>query len=150
MHCTCFFNQNVIVLPEEITVGYPRPVWGQEGHHALHQRANLPLGALVHLSAGGVVDRLRHRGRRRHRAVADAGETVRRAVDLLTAGRSTRSGKAPAKTGGGSGKNQLFCKGAPESVLERCTFARLADGSTVPLTDTARAALPPEIGRKER
>jgi len=43
-------------------------------------------------------------------------------------------------TGAGTA-NKLYCKGAPEMVLPRCTAARLADGSTVPLTDKARAAI---------
>lgn len=47
--------------------------------------------------------------------------------------RGTRS-----KTKAAGGKNMLYCKGAPESVLARCSYARLADGSTVPFTDSQR------------
>ena len=43
-------------------------------------------------------------------------------------------------TGPGT-SNKLYCKGAPETVLLRCNSARLADGSTVPLTDKARRTL---------
>eukprot|EP00965_Chrysotila_dentata_P055677 1846867-Pleurochrysis_carterae.AAC.1 len=41
-------------------------------------------------------------------------------------GRLTRS---RARSATPSGKNALFCKGAPESVLARCSHARLADGT---------------------
>jgi len=56
-----------------------------------------------------------------------------------TPGRTLRSGKTAAA--GGSGKNQIYCKGAPESVLERCAFSRLADGSTVPMSAADRKAI---------
>ena len=56
-----------------------------------------------------------------------------------TPGRTLRSGKTAAA--GGSGKNQLYCKGAPESVLERCAYARLADGSTVSMSAADRKAI---------
>jgi len=51
-------------------------------------------------------------------------------------GRQLRS-KAQA----GSGKNMLFVKGAPESVLERCSHARLANGDTVALTAAQRKTI---------
>ena len=44
-----------------------------------------------------------------------------------TPGRRTRS----ATKGKGTGTNMLYVKGAPEHVLERCTHARLKDGSKV-------------------
>ena len=56
-----------------------------------------------------------------------------------TPGRQLRSGKTASA--GGSGKNQLYCKGAPESVLERCAYARLADGSTVSMSAADRKAI---------
>lgn len=34
--------------------------------------------------------------------------------------------------------NRLLCKGAPESVIARCSYLRLADGSDVPLSAAAR------------
>jgi len=57
-----------------------------------------------------------------------------------TPGRTTRSGVKTAAAGG-SGKNQIYCKGAPESVLERCAYSRLADGSTVPMSAADRKAI---------
>ena len=39
------------------------------------------------------------------------------------------------------GHNSLFCKGAPESLLPRCAFVRLADGSTIRMTDAWRKKL---------
>jgi len=51
--------------------------------------------------------------------------------------RNTRS----KRTASVAGMNQLYCKGAPESVIERCAFARLADGSTVPFGAAERAAV---------
>jgi len=59
-----------------------------------------------------------------------SGEATDAAGAGTPSGRSTRS---KAGRAGGSGKNMLYVKGAPEQLLERCTFARLADGSTVPL-----------------
>uniref|UniRef100_A0A7S4EYK7 P-type Ca(2+) transporter n=1 Tax=Chrysotila carterae TaxID=13221 RepID=A0A7S4EYK7_CHRCT len=53
-------------------------------------------------------------------------------------GRLTRS---RARSATPSGKNALFCKGAPESVLARCSHARLADGTLVTLSDADRAAV---------
>jgi len=53
-----------------------------------------------------------------------------------SAGRTLRS-----KANSGVGKNMLYCKGAAESVLERCTRARLADGTTVPLSAAQRKAV---------
>lgn len=41
----------------------------------------------------------------------------------------------------GARLNQLFVKGAPESVLPRCAFVRLADGTTVRMTDEWRRVL---------
>uniref|UniRef100_A0A7S0JJS8 P-type Ca(2+) transporter n=2 Tax=Calcidiscus leptoporus TaxID=127549 RepID=A0A7S0JJS8_9EUKA len=49
---------------------------------------------------------------------------------------ATRQTRSKSRAGG---KNMLYCKGAPESVLARCTHARLADGSTVPMTEAQRA-----------
>ena len=40
-----------------------------------------------------------------------------------------------------SGRNVLFVKGAPESVLPRCSHLRLADGSTVRMSDAWRRKL---------
>eukprot|EP00160_Parvularia_atlantis_P015995 Unigene4852_Nuclearia_a/m.14844 Unigene4852_Nuclearia_a/g.14844 ORF Unigene4852_Nuclearia_a/g.14844 Unigene4852_Nuclearia_a/m.14844 type:complete len:1054 (-) Unigene4852_Nuclearia_a:149-3310(-) len=50
-----------------------------------------------------------------------------------TAGVSTRSGKG--------GRNVMFVKGAPEAILERCTFVRLPGGKTVDITDDFRRAI---------
>jgi len=36
------------------------------------------------------------------------------------------------------GKGRMFCKGATEKVVERCTFVLLADGSKVPMTPALR------------
>jgi len=41
----------------------------------------------------------------------------------------------------GLGRNALFVKGAPESVLPRCAFLRLADGSTIRMSDEWRRRL---------
>ena len=41
----------------------------------------------------------------------------------------------------GTGRNALFCKGAPESVLPRCAFVRLEDGTTVRMTAAWRRRL---------
>jgi len=54
-----------------------------------------------------------------------------------TPGRQTRS----ASKGKGSGKNMLFVKGAPERVIERCTTARMPDGSKVPFTEADKKAV---------
>merc|ERR1740139_987415 len=43
---------------------------------------------------------------------------------------------------GGSGKNMIFCKGAPESVLERCAYSRLADRTAI-LTKVSEMAARP-------
>jgi len=64
-----------------------------------------------------------------------ADEPAVRAAD--TPGRRTRS---QAKTPG-TGQNQLFVKGAPERVLERCTHSRLADVSTAPMSAADRKAI---------
>jgi Ca2+ transporting ATPase len=40
-----------------------------------------------------------------------------------------------------NGAQNIFVKGAPEKVLERCKFIRLADGSKVALDDKTRVAL---------
>ena len=42
---------------------------------------------------------------------------------------------------GGDGKHVLFVKGAPESVLPRCTSVRLEDGTTLKMTDEWRQCL---------
>jgi len=55
-----------------------------------------------------------------------------------TPGRTTR---LAAKKSTGSGKNMLYVKGAPESVIDRCTHARLADGSTVALSAADKKAI---------
>lgn len=39
------------------------------------------------------------------------------------------------------GCNVLYCKGAPESILERCTTILLPEGKTEPLTDAGRKAI---------
>ena len=56
-----------------------------------------------------------------------------------TPGRRTRSSTRGSTVGGN--KNQLFVKGAPERVLERCTHARLANGTTVALSAANRNAV---------
>jgi hypothetical protein len=40
-----------------------------------------------------------------------------------------------------AGKNMLFVKGAPERVIERCTTARMPDGSKVPFTEADKKAV---------
>lgn len=44
-----------------------------------------------------------------------------------------------------TGRNSLFCKGAPESVIERCSHCLTADGEVVELTDGDRAALESKV-----
>lgn len=39
---------------------------------------------------------------------------------------------------GGDGRTRLLVKGAPESIMERCTYVRLADGSRVDMTGDMR------------
>jgi len=41
--------------------------------------------------------------------------------------------------------NVLFCKGAPESVIERCTKVRNRDGKDIPLDDKLRAELQAKV-----
>ena len=50
----------------------------------------------------------------------------------------SKSKKSTKKTSGGDDVNVLFCKGAPESVLDRCSSVLLEDGSVVPLTSKIR------------
>ena len=69
-------------------------------------------------------------------ASSAAGTPGRRSGRLASPGRQRKS-----KASGGSGANQLFVKGAPERVLERCTHARLADGKTVPFTPADQKAV---------
>ena len=47
-----------------------------------------------------------------------------------------RATRSRARTS--SGRNMLYCKGAAESIIPRCTKIRLADGSTVALTPAHR------------
>ncbi|KAG8466864.1 hypothetical protein KFE25_008243 [Diacronema lutheri] len=53
------------------------------------------------------------------------------------AGALPTAAQPPARAGG----TQLLVKGAPESVLERCTLLRLVDGSDVPITPASRARI---------
>ena len=65
-----------------------------------------------------------------------AGATPRRSsrlASLLSYGSNS--------SGGSSGANVLFVKGAAECVLQRCTKVMLADGSVVPLDSSARDEL---------
>ena len=55
----------------------------------------------------------------------------RKSMSTLYGYKSTKEGRV-TRGKGGSGTNMLYVKGAPESVVARCTRARLADGSTVP------------------
>lgn len=41
----------------------------------------------------------------------------------------------------GSGRNIMFVKGAPESVLDRCSFVRLPNGATSKITDEIKKAV---------
>lgn len=50
---------------------------------------------------------------------------------------------APSEEGAGS--NRLLVKGAPESVMERCNYVRLADGSKVEMTTDMLAQYETEI-----
>lgn len=45
------------------------------------------------------------------------------------------------------GHNIQFVKGAPESVLDRCTHVMLPDGSEARLTDAARKTIHDEVER---
>mmetsp|Transcript_9645 Transcript_9645/g.24917 ORF Transcript_9645/g.24917 Transcript_9645/m.24917 type:complete len:1066 (-) Transcript_9645:13-3210(-) len=56
-------------------------------------------------------------------------------------GSRRRLSKGAAATGGGSGVNKLYVKGAPERVLERCTHARLKNGEVVELKAADRKAI---------
>ena len=58
-------------------------------------------------------------------------KTLQTRAEELQAERNQRSKSIGKAKAAGSGANQLFVKGAPERVLERCTHARLADGSRV-------------------
>ena len=49
-----------------------------------------------------------------------------------------------------SGKNLLFVKGAPESLLPRCSHLRLADGSTVRMTEAWRRKLKDQFSAMAR
>jgi len=57
----------------------------------------------------------------------------------------TRRG-AGAGAGGGAGRHSLFVKGAPESVLARCTHAMLGGGAVVPMVPELRASLLATVG----
>ena len=57
--------------------------------------------------------------------------------------RSSRLSTPKGGGGGGTGANALYCKGAPERVIERCTTARLADGTTAAAADAAAAVSSP-------
>ena len=39
------------------------------------------------------------------------------------------------------GNGRMYCKGAPEMVLSRCSHALLNNGSKVPITDGLRSAI---------
>lgn len=41
----------------------------------------------------------------------------------------------------GASRNILYCKGAPESVLRRCTMIRQRDGTDAPMSDACRAQI---------
>ena len=62
-----------------------------------------------------------------------------------TPSRSTRSTRSASSTstanGGSEGERVLFIKGAPEQVLERCSFFRIPSGETVKLTDKLRGII---------
>jgi len=64
----------------------------------------------------------------------------RRSMSVLT-----RRG-AGAGAGGGAGRHSLFVKGAPESVLARCTHAMLGGGAVVPMVPELRASLLATVG----
>jgi len=68
-----------------------------------------------------------------------SGEPDAVAPPTGTPGRTTRSTSKASK--GGTGANMLYVKGAPERVLERCTHARLSNGSTVQLSAADRQAV---------
>jgi Ca2+-transporting ATPase len=67
----------------------------------------------------------------------------RKSMSVLCRTGAGSSGKS--KKGRGrkthSNENTLFCKGAPESVLGRCSHALLEDGSVVKLTSAMRAEI---------
>jgi len=46
-----------------------------------------------------------------------------------------------APSAGGAGATSLFCKGAPETVVARCTHAMLDGGDVVPLDDVLRYSI---------
>ena len=91
------------------------------------------MSTLCGFNSGGAADE--------EEEAASAGTPSRRtrAVRVSTRRASTGGSGKSAKSAAGSGKNQLFVKGAPESVIARCSHARLADGTTVPFGPMQRA-----------
>merc|ERR1719446_192040 len=91
------------------------------------------MSTLCGFNSGGAADE--------EEEAASAGMPSRRtrAVRVSTRRPSTGGSGKSAKSAAGSGKNQLFVKGAPESVIARCSHARLADGTTVPFGPMQRA-----------
>lgn len=59
-----------------------------------------------------------------------------------SSGRTTRSSKSSA-----SSNNVLFVKGAPESIVGRCTKIQLSNGTIVPLTAKGRKAIDQQVTR---
>ena len=57
--------------------------------------------------------------------------------------KSPARAKSPAKKTGGDATdaNMLYVKGAPESVVARCNYARLANGTKVAMSEKDRAAV---------
>ena len=57
--------------------------------------------------------------------------------------KSPARAKSPAKktTGDATDANMLYVKGAPESVVARCNYARLANGTKVAMSEKDRAAV---------
>jgi Ca2+-transporting ATPase len=76
-----------------------------------------------------------------------SSQASRTAVLEFSRGRKSMSVLASAP---GPINNVLYCKGAPESVMDRCNRLRLRDGQDVPLTPALRAALLAKVDKLAR
>jgi len=118
------------VLVEKIGVpGQPSPTDPAMACSAAstHWAANYPLQAVLEFS----------RDRKSMSTLCGFKSTEEPAASETPSGRRTRSQVKST----GTGVNQLFVKGAPERVIERCTHARLVDGTKVAMSSTDRAAV---------
>jgi len=69
---------------------------------------------------------------------------------LLEFNRERKSMSRIAMELAGDGKNRLYCKGAPENILERCTEIMLPDGKVVALSAAGRKAAEDEVKKMAR